>query len=122
VVVSVTGSAREAGNVLTTWKSGCTLPDGLARINLMTGLSAIDVKAGKRVSLMAPATPARFDRDKTASPTLGLVEAKNITIEGVEVQVWSGMAGTSWLQWFTASPVVGFGVVMRVVTLVFRRL
>ena len=122
VVVQVTGTAREAGNVLTTWKSGWKLPDGVTRINLMTGLSAFDVKAGERVMLTAPATPARFDRDKTVTPTLSLVEAKNIAIEGVQVQVWSGMAGTSWLQWFTAYPFVWFGVVLLVVTLVFRRL
>ncbi len=122
VVVSVTGTAREAGNVLTTWKSGWKLADGITRINLMTGLSAFDVKAGEHVTLTAPATPARFDRDKTVTPTLSLVEAKNIAIEGVQVQVWSGMPGTSPLQWFTSYPFVWFGVVLLVVTLVFRRL
>ncbi len=122
VVVSVTGTAKEAGNVPTTWKSGWKLPDGAARINLMSGLSAFEVKAGERVTLTAPAVPARFDREKTVSPTLSLVEAKNVTIESVEVQVWSGMPGTSILQWFTASPLLWLGLVMIVVVLVFRKL
>ena len=122
LVVSVTGTARAAGNVLTTWKSGWKMPDGSAKASLMTGLSAFDVKAGERVTLTAPAQPVHFDRDKDVTPTLSLVEAKNVSIESVEVQLWSGMPGTSVLQWLAASPLLWLGVVMLAVVFVFRRL
>ena len=122
MVVSVTGRAKAAGDVLTTWKSGWKMPDGSAKVNLMTGLSAFEVKAGERVTLTAPALAARFDRDKDVMPTLSLVEAKNVTIDGVEVQVWSGMPGIPWYQWFTASPLLWLGVAMLVVVFVFKRI
>jgi len=122
MVVAVTGRAKAAGDVLTTWKSGWKMPDGAAKVNLMTGLSAFEVKAGERVTLTAPALAARFDRDKTVTPTLSLVDAKNITIDSVEVQVWSGMTNPSVLQWLTASPLLWLGVVMLVVVLVFKRI
>jgi hypothetical protein len=122
MVVSVTGTAKAAGNVLTTWKSGWQLDGGAARINLMSGLSAFEVKAGQRVTMTAAAPAARFDHDRNVVPMLSLVEAKNVTIESVQVQVWSGMPGTSLLQWLTASPLLWLGVVMLVVVLVFRRI
>jgi hypothetical protein len=46
----------------------------------------------------------------------------NVTIESVEVQVWSGMPGINWWQWFAASPLLWIGAVMIVVVLVFRRI
>lgn len=122
MVVSVTGTAREAGNVLTTWKSGWQLDGGAAKINLMSSLSAFEVKAGERVTMTAAAPAARFDRDKNVVPLLSLVEAKNVTIDSVQVQVWSGMPGTSLFQWLTASPLLWLGVVMLVVVLVLRKL
>ena len=122
MVVSVTGTATAAGDVLTTWKSGWKLRDNAFRVGLMSGLSAFGVKAGERVTLTAPAAPARFDPDKTVMPLLSLVEAKNVTIESVEVQVWSGMPGIRWYQWFMASPLLWLGVVMLIVTLIFKRI
>jgi hypothetical protein len=122
LVVSVEGTARQAGDVLTTWNSGWKLEDGMTKSALMHGLSAFDVKAGDPVRMVATAAPSRFDRDKNVMPVLSLIEAKNISIEHVQIQVWSGMGGTTPLQWFTSYPFVWFGVVVLIVTLVFRRI
>ena len=56
------------------------------------------------------------------SPTLSLVEAKNITIEGVQVQVWSGMGSPTLLQTLSAWRILLLGIVMLVVVLVFRKI
>ncbi len=122
MVVSVQGTARTAGDVITTWSSGWRLSENATKTNLMQGLSAFGVKAGERVTLTAAAAPSRFDRDKSVMPALNLIEAKNIDIERVQVQVWSGMSSTTGLQWFMSYPYLWFGVVLLVVTLVLRRI
>jgi len=48
--------------------------------------------------------------------------AAHVDIDGVEVQVWSGMTSPSLFQWLTASPMLWLGVVMLGVVFVFRRI
>ena len=122
MVVSVKGTARASGDIVTTWSSGWRFDENATKASLMQGLSAFGVKAGEHVTLTAAAAPTRFDRDKSVMPALNLIEARNIDIDGVQVQVWSGMSGTTGLQWFTSYPFVWFGVVLLVVTLVLRRI
>ena len=122
IVVSLEGTAKAAGDVVTTWKSGWRYEDNSTRVALMNGLSAFGVKAGERVTLTAAAMPSRFDRDKNVSPLLSLVDAKNVTLDHVQVQVWSGLGESSWLQVLAAWRFLIFGVVVLVVVLVFRRI
>jgi hypothetical protein len=122
IVVSVEGTAKAAGDVVTTWKSGWKVDTGASTTTLMHGLSAFDVKAGEHVTMTAAAAPSRFDRDKTVSPMLSLVDAKNVAIGHVQVQVWSGVGEASWLQLLSAWRFLIFGVVMLGVVLVFRRI
>ena len=122
IVVSVEGTAKAAGDVVTTWKAGWRYEDNSNRVALMNGLSAFDVKAGERVTMTAAAMPSRFDRDKNVSPMLSLVDAKNVTLGHVQVQVWSGLGESSWLQILAAWRFLIFGVVVLVVVLVFRRI
>lgn len=122
LVVQVTGQAKAAGNVITTWKSGWRLENNMVRQTLMQGLSAFDVKTGEPVTLTAAASPVRLDRDKTLVPLLSLVDAQNVTLSGVHVQLWSGLARTSWLDYFFAARWLLLGVVMLVVVFVFKRI
>lgn len=122
IVVSVEGTARAAGDVITTWKSGWRLEDGMTKAGLMSGLSAFDVKAGERVTMTAAGAPSRFERDKNVMPVLSLVDAKNVTIAHVQVQVWSGFGRPTVLQWLGAWRFLLFGLVLLVVVLVFRKI
>lgn len=122
LVVQVTGRAKAAGDVLTTWKSGWRMDNGMTRQSLMQGLSAFEVKTGEHVTMIAAAAPVRLDRDKTLVPVLDLVDARNVSIDGVRVQVWSGLRGSSWLEYLSAARFLVLGVVMLAVVLVFRRL
>ena len=88
----------------------------------MAGLSAFDVKAGERVTMTAAAAPSRFERDKSVVPVLSLVDAKNVTIDHVQVQVWSGFGRPTVLQWLGAWRWLLIGLVMLVVVLVFRKI
>ena len=123
LVVQVTGRAKAAGDVLTTWKSGWRMENGMTRQTVMPpGLSAFDVKTGEHVTMTAATPPVRLDRDKTMAPVLALVDARNVTIDGVHVQVWSGLRGSSWMDYLFAARFLLLGVVMLVVVLIFRRL
>lgn len=122
VVVSVEGTAKAGGDVVTTWKSGWRLEDGVTKWNLMSGLSRFDVQAGERVTMTAAATPSRFERDKSVMPVLSLVDASNVVIDHVQVQVWSGVGSPTLLQWLGAYRFLLIGVVMLGVVLVFRRI
>jgi hypothetical protein len=122
MVVSVEGTAKAAGDVVTTWKSGWRLETGETRIAVMNGLAAVDAKAGQRVTLTSAAPPMRFDRDSTVAPVLSLVDARNVTIKRVQIQLWSGMGSSSFVDVLMAYRVLLLGVVMLVVVLVLRRL
>ena len=122
MVVSVDGTAKAAGDVITTWKSGWKLEDGMTKAGLMSGLSKFDVKAGERVAMVAAAAPSRFERDRNVMPVLSLVDAKNVTIDHVQVQIWSGMGSPTLLQMLGAWRFLLLGVVMLGVVLVFRRI
>ena len=122
IVVAVDGTAKAAGDVVTTWKAGWKYEDNSNREGLMHGLAAFDVKAGEHVSMTGVAAPSRFDRDKNVAPMLSLVDAKNVAIAHVQVQVWSGLGETGWLQMLSAWRFLIFGLVMLAVVLVFRRI
>jgi hypothetical protein len=122
LVVQVTGRAKVAGDVLTTWKSGWRMENGVTRVALLPGLSRFGVKLGESVTLTAPTAPVRLDGDKTLVPVLSLVDTGNFTIDGVRVQLWSGLASASWLEYLFAARFLLLGVVMLGVVLVFRRI
>jgi len=122
VVVQADVTATRDGNVVTTWKSGWRMESGETRQTLLTGLSAYDAKAGQHLTLTGVSAASRFDRDKNVTPMVSFVDAQNATIQRVQVQVWSGMPSTSFLDYFGAFRFLLLGVVMLAVVLVFRRI
>jgi len=122
VVVQVDATAKDAGNVVTTWKSGWRMDNGVLKASLMTGLSEMDAKPGQHLTMTGVAAPSRFDSDKTVTPVVSFVDSQNARIDRVQVQVWSGMPSASFLDYFGAFRFLLLGVVMLAVVLVFRRL
>jgi hypothetical protein len=122
IVVQVDATAKDAGNVVTTWKSGWRLDNGVIKASLMTGLSEMDAKPGQRLTMTGVAAASRFDSDKSVTPIVSFIDAQNARIERVQVQVWSGMPRASFLDYFGAFRFLLLGVAMLVVVLVFRRL
>ena len=122
IVVQVDITARNAGNVVTTWKSGWRMETGETKASLLTGLSEMDAKPGQHLTLTGVSAPSRFDRDKSVTPVVSFVDAQNASVDRVQVQVWSGMPSTSFLDYFGAFRFLLLGVVMVVVVLVFRKL
>jgi hypothetical protein len=122
IVVQVDATAKNAGNVVTTWKSGWRMESGETKSSVMAGLSEFDAKAGQHLTMTSAAPASRFDRDKHVTPVVSFIDAQNASIDRVQIQVWSGMPGASFLDYFGAFRFLLLGVVMLVVVLVFRKL
>lgn len=122
MVISVEGTARADGDITTVWQSGWKLDDGVGKYGFGPTLSKAGVKAGEHVTMTRASNPSRFDRDKNVAPALNLVRAGNITIDHVQVQLWSGFGRPTPMQWLMSYWWLVFGVVMLGVTLVFRKI
>lgn len=120
VVVRVTGQAIADGEAGTSWMGGWGA-DGAANAKLMTGASQAGAKAGERLTLVATTGPVSFKEDRKLSPMLSFMSARNIEIDGVQVEVWSGLGKSTLPQLvFAWSPLL-VGLVFLGLFFWFRR-
>ena len=98
LVLTVSGVARAAGDVHSQWQAGWELIESpVASRELLLSLSALarkGVSAGQPLTLSARSAPVSFRGERQVAPMLGLVQARNLEIREVQVEVWSG--GTPW--------------------------
>jgi hypothetical protein len=98
ISIIVSGTAIISGDVASLWQAGWGIEDGNGssqeRMTPLGGIAKDDVKAGQRVSLVAAQGPVTFREDRKATLMVGLVNARNLKIEEVKVQLWSGAAAT----------------------------
>jgi hypothetical protein len=96
LVITVSGVAKAAGDVRTQWQTGWEVRESplATREVLMpvAGLSDRSIAAGAPVSLTAIGNPLSFRGERQAAPMLNLVNAHNLDIHDVHLQVWSGSA------------------------------
>jgi hypothetical protein len=119
LVVRVTGTAVADGEVMSAWMGGWNL-DGTSRMALVNGAPQ-KAKAGQAVVLTGATSPVSFKEDRTVGPELSLMRAENLKIDGVQVEVWSGVGKPNLVQLvFSWSPLL-LGRVFLGVFLWFRR-
>jgi hypothetical protein len=120
VVVHVTGKAVADGDVGTAWMGGWAA-EGTTNAKLMTGASKTGVKAGERVTLVGTSGPVSFKQDRKLAPALSFMNARNIEIDGVRVEAWSGIGKSTLPQLvFAWSPLL-VGLVFLGLFFWFRR-
>jgi hypothetical protein len=112
LVVTITGRLKEDGDAVSMWKAGWNLGEDGTRLTLMPGLTRSNLKAGQNFSATAVSDPISFKKDRPVSPVIELVSASNFEVNSVEVAVWSGLGGTSFLQKFGALGYAVIGLVM----------
>lgn len=95
MVVRMTGTALAEGDAATMWQAGWQL-DGGRRYSILPGLSKPGAKAGERFSVTVPVGGVSFKEDRTTGVALAFVNKRNVRIESVDVELWSGIASTSW--------------------------
>lgn len=120
IVVRVSGTAIADGEVGTGWMGGWAA-DGASSNKLMTGAVKPDAKAGDRVTLVGSSGPISFKQDRTLSPALSFMNARNLQIDGVQMEVWAGVGKATLPQLvFAWSPLL-VGLVFLGLFLWFRR-
>lgn len=95
IAVTVTGKVRADGDVATLWRTGWNLDDQM-RGNVLPGLSRSQMKAGQSFEARAVGQPLSFKEARKVAPIVGLVNASNLDIAAVHVEVWSGLASPGW--------------------------
>jgi len=100
VAVLITGVAKADGDAATLWHSGWRIETKEhgehVRMNPLPGLAKTGAKAGETLRLAAAASTS-FKEDRKAAPAVGMVNTRNIEIQEVRVQVWTGASdSTVW--------------------------
>ncbi len=117
VVVTITGAAKADGPATTLWNAGWNIYSengDQMRMTVLPGLAKTEAKAGETFSVTAPAAPSSFKEDRKVGAALSLVNVRNMELKSVRVQVWSGMAPTSFLEVLGPARWLLVGVVMLV--------
>ena len=121
LVVRVRGVALADGPVASRWQTAWGLPDGAARGMLLPELTQQNVKAGQVVELVGVSPPTSFKEDRRVEPIVEFMALQNLRMDGVTLEVWSGMRPTSWLQGFGAAIPLLVGVVFLALVVWMRR-
>jgi hypothetical protein len=100
LVLTVSGVARSAGDVHSQWQAGWEVYESAdaSREVLMavSGLARKRAAAGQRLTLTASSPPVSFRGERKVAPMLGLVQSRNLDIDDVRLEVWSGTAPLPW--------------------------
>ncbi len=112
LVFTVSGVAKAAGEVYAQWQTGWEIHETpvASREVLMAAppLARTHVVAGQELTLSASSAQLSFRGERSVAPMLGLVHARNFSINDVQLQVWSGAAPLPWerLPWSRAALVL----------------
>ncbi len=124
LVLTVSGAATAQGRVSAQWQGGWNvLESALVRevVLDLPDLSTTVAAVTEPVTLTASSGRVSFRGERTAAPKLGLVSARNLKIQDVQLQVWSGVAPLAWPLLPTAcimllalgAASLGFGILVR---------
>lgn len=92
LVVRVLASAVEDEDIGVHWQ-----PLWSGSRGTMAGMGVPGARPGELLQMVATSAPEDFHANRQVTPGLLLAAAKNIRMELVRVEVWSGAGETSWL-------------------------
>jgi hypothetical protein len=121
IVVTLAGTAQADGDAVTMWQAGWRLDDRETRMWAFPGLTRLGLKAGEPFTVTAVAPPVSFKEDRSVAVALGLVNARNVDIKSVDVAVWSGIPGASWLDYLGAFNYLAVALIFGGLIWYFRR-
>ena len=120
LVVKVQGTVVADGDATTIWQTGWS-QEGTTRYGRLPAIGTTGAKAGQAFSGQGTAGPISFKEDSTYSPVVGLVKASNLRIQSVQVEVWSGIGKSSWLEKLFAGLPLLTGLVFLGLAIWWRR-
>jgi len=95
LVLTVSGVAKASGEVYSQWQAGWEVHESAGSreiVMAVPGAVRAGVTSGERVSLTANTARVSFRGERRVAPMLGLVQTRNLDIDDVYVQLWSGNA------------------------------
>jgi hypothetical protein len=96
LVLTVSGVAKAAGEVYSQWQAGWEVHESPVAsreiVMAVPGAVRAGVVSGERVNLTAKSARVSFRGVRQVAPMLGLVRTRNLDIDEVYVQIWSGNA------------------------------
>jgi hypothetical protein len=127
LVLTVSGVARAAGDIRSQWQAGWEVresPLATREVLMSVGAQHAGVTAaGAPVTLTAISAPLTFRGQRQVAPLLNLVDANNLDISDVHLQVWSGSAPlVAWPALAAPRPaLLGAGALCLLLWFFFRR-
>ena len=125
LVFTVSGVAKTAGEVYAHWQAGWEIHESRAAsrelLMAVPPITRTGMAAGQALTLTANSTRVSFRGERSVAPMLGLVQTRNLDINDVQVQVWSGAAPQVWamLPWSHAA-LLALGATCLLVGLAFK--
>jgi hypothetical protein len=102
IVLTITGVSIEKGESATMWQGGWvweSVKHGeMDQVGLIPSLATTAKKEGELLTLTSSSAPLTFTTNREASIRLGMVNVRNMSITGVHVEVWSGVARTTLIE------------------------
>lgn len=120
IVVKVSGVALADGDAGSRWQTSLQF-DGPSPISFLPELVHKGARAGQPVSMVGAAKGVSFKEDRKAAPQLEFESSRNLRIDRVQVEVWSGIRKSTWLELLMSWSPILTGVVFLGVVLWFRR-
>jgi hypothetical protein len=127
LVLTVSGVARAADDVRAHWRAGWEVresPVATREVLMSMGAQlAGSTTVGAPVTLTAVSAPLTFRGERQVAPMLNLVDANNLDISDVHLQVWSGSAPlVAWPALATPRPaLLGLGALCLLMWFFLRR-
>ena len=116
LVVKVLGSAFDHTDLGARWQLSWNGQPGA-----MPAMDVPDARPGLPMQIAIASEPMEFKVDREVVPSLRLLSAKNLRIERVRIEVWSGVGEESWLDWLQEWWPMLTGGVMWTALLLFLR-
>lgn len=120
IVVKVSGVALADGDAGSRWQTGLQF-DGPSPVSFLPELVHKGARAGQPVSMVGASKAVSFKEDRKAAPQLEFESSRNLRIDRVQVEVWSGIRKSTWLELLMSWSPILTGVVFLGVVLWFRR-
>lgn len=121
LVVRVAGVAQADGEGLTRWMAGWDTDNG-TRLSMVQGASfGTGTRAGQVLQLAGTAGPVSFKEDRKVAPALEFAGASNLRLDGVRVEVWSGMRRSSFVELLMSAVPLLTGVVFLALVVWWRK-
>ena len=120
IVVKVSGVALADGDAGSRWQTGLQF-DGPSPVSFLPELVHKGARAGQPVSMVGASKAVSFKEDRKAAPQLEFESSRNLRIDRVQVEVWSGIRKSTWLELLMSWSPVLTGVVFLGLVLWVRR-